>query len=196
MTDNATSTEFDQKAEGELRDWAGCTNGRAQALVGAVRQVAVESALGIISGGQPVAASLTEHRLLQLRALSAIAAIGKLNVDEIAGVFRITPGHAKALDRTFHGRFPRAVEEGLHARLASIKPKPTGVGTQPGWFLDFSDVELREHAVRRLRRAGIQKDVSAPQDNLQVTFPEHASNVSGDEVETLPALGIERPTKR
>lgn len=195
VTDDAAN-ELDRQAEAELRDWAGCTTGRARDLIAAVRRVAVESALGTIAGDKPVAANLTEHRLLQLQARSGVEGIGKLNLDEIAGVFRITPGQAKALDRTFHARFPRTVEEGLNARLASLKPEHTGVGTQAGWRLDFSDGELRDHAVRRLRRAGIQKNVIAPKDNLQLTVPERATNIKGDEVETLPVLGIEKTAKR
>jgi hypothetical protein len=180
----------------ELCDYSGCSLDRAQNLVSAVRDTAISSALGTISGEEPVPSNLIESRLLRLRALTASDGIGKLNVDEIAGVFRITPGQAKSLDRTFRARFPRAVETGLNERLAAMLPTDVGVGKQPGWKLEFSDSELRQHARTKLRRAGIEKDVEAPLANLDLTFPQAATNTRGQKADPLKALGITMPRKR
>jgi hypothetical protein len=174
----------------ELRDYSGCSLDRAKTLVNAVRDTADRSALGTICGEEPVPSSLIEARLLSLRAVTTGDGIGKLNVDEIAGVFRITPGQAKSLDRTFRARFPRAVETGLNERLAAMVPIEVGVGKQPGWKLEFSDSELRQHARIKLRRAGIEKDVEAPIANLDLTFPKAATNTSGQKTDPLNALGI------
>jgi hypothetical protein len=164
--------------------------------VNAVGDTAVSSALGTICGEESVPSNLVESRLLSLRAITASDGIGKLNVDEIAGVFRITPGQAKSLDRTFRARFPRTVETGLNERLAAMVPTEVGVGKQPGWKLEFSDSELRQHARTKLRRAGIEKDVEAPLTTLDLTFPKAATNTTGQQTDPLKALGIPAPSKR
>src|SRR3954447_15765642 len=99
-------------AEVALTAYSGCSADRAKAIVRAVRDVAISAALGTISGEEIVATSVTDQRVARLHALTEI--VGKLVVDEIAGVFRITVSQARALDRTFQARFPKAVEDGLN----------------------------------------------------------------------------------
>jgi len=177
-----------------LTSYSGCSGTRAEAIVKAVRDVAITAALGTISGEEIVATSVTDQRVARLRALTDI--VGKLTVDEIAGVFRITVSQAKTLDRTFQARFPKAVEEGLNTRLAAMVPEDDRVEGKAMWCINFPTEELRRHAIARLRRKGIEQDVVPEADSLKLRFPKTGKTADDKSLDSLKVLGIPKPQPR
>jgi hypothetical protein len=181
-------------AEIALTSYSGCSEDRAEAIVKAVHDVAITAALGTISGEEIVATSVTDQRVARLRGLTDI--VGTLVVDEIAGVFRITLSQARALDRTFQARFPKAVEDGLNKRLAAMVPTEDRLGTKAAWCLNFTTEGLRRHAIARFRRRGIEQDVVSDKDSLELRFLKKGNTASATAYDSLEVLGIPKPPAR
>src|SRR4051794_31114056 len=69
MESTEEAARLDRAADA-LVSYSGCTKARADVIVAAVRDVAIEAALGTISGEEPVATSVTDQRVARLRALT------------------------------------------------------------------------------------------------------------------------------
>lgn len=170
LTDRAELKPSVKAARQALTEDAGCTAGRAGALVEAVARAAVEEALAVVAGDEQVTGSVVEARLTRLRRI--LDALGKsaapLSRYEAGAIFRIPPTQAGTLLRTYQARYSKDFRERMTAavKASANAAKKKGIGAKARYEFQFSNAATLEYAVDRLRRHGYERTLSVDREEL------------------------------
>lgn len=189
--------------------FAGCTQERADALIAAWQDVFAEEALGVVAGTERVITTVGDLRVERLRRLVGnlasgagagetpprLAATGAGEIPnpyELGVLYRITPTQARTVIRNWQARYPDEYEERM-LRLAASGTSDVGGGTGSAatWIVEYTETNVFEYAVDRLRRYGLVKGLVTDRSNLKLEIPKTTSAPDG--ADALAILGVAKP---
>jgi hypothetical protein len=157
-------------AEEALLADGGCTKARAAALATAVSGAAAEEALGIVAGSILGFGSALDRRVATLdRIIQLLDHTEPFpSAFEIGVIFRITPGQARNVLRTYHARFSGNYRLRLESSLANLRPRKERHDDTNVFVFEFDDPASLDYAVEKLRRRGLTRGVTQDTSRLRL----------------------------
>lgn len=194
------SPEFDpdqvQRAVDRLRGLGGLPQEKAEALVEAIINGAVEHAFELVNGSGPVPTAMTTSKADQLRWICERA--GRLlSQREVEIIFRVTATSARAIVNSMLATYEESLREKFLDRMRSdATVLPTGssdVGLT--WTLRFSESGTYDAAWSELARRGLLPQCEGNAAARRIVIS-RTVQFEGSAVDPLELLGLEEPANK
>jgi hypothetical protein len=186
------ATETEEKAVEALVQFGGCTKSRASELVTAWKKVFAAEALSVVAGTERVTSTVSDLRVERVRLLVNELGEGALpNPYELGVLLRVPVTQARRVLGNWQARYPEHYEDHM-LRLASKGKKKVAGGEDElaTWIVEYTDSEVLEYALDRLKRHGVQKGLKADRSELTLEVLQATKGFEG--ADALDLLGIPR----
>jgi hypothetical protein len=182
-----------KEAVSRLADLAGLPQDRAETLVDAALQAALEQTFETITGAGPLPSSMTAARAHQLHYV-CLSAKRILTQREVEVLFRATPAQARTIMTTMYATYEQALRGHFRDQMiedAEVTPSGT---EQAGltWTVRFTERSSYEFALDELDRLRLDRWANATASRLTILLPRSVTR-EGQEINPLKELGVSKP---
>lgn len=188
-----TGASLDEQAVSALVDYAGVDKPRAELLIAAAKAVAGEDALQTVTGEATVYGSLSDTRVERLRRIvahldahSSEAPPAVPSAFELAALWRITEGQAKAVLRIWRARHPEIYERRMAEAVSEGDVEAGGgEGSRKTWVISYADPDVLAYAETLARRSGLSKGLKVDRSALTISAPQDVASHAGQDLKKV-----------